>query len=381
MSVRTLALVTKVAERCNLACDYCYMYEGLDDTWSSRPRFLSEAHQDRLVGRIGEFLAEAPDHQVVVELHGGEPLLWGHDRLDAFVSKLRALPDAARLDVALQTNGVLLDSAWLDLFRRRGVSWSISCDGPAAVHDRHRLFPDGRPSSVAVEHGLALSVQHDPDGELFGGVLAVADFESDPAAVLKHFWSRGVRSLDLLLPDASILTAGPQDADAAGRYLTRAFESWLALDDPRFSVRFLEEFVLGVLGRRSALDYLGGDMSGLVVVESDGTLQLLDVLRICGRDAAWTGMHLDTHSFGEFVARSIAELPAPAAQCRACQAFSACGGGYLPHRFDGRGFDNPSAYCSALLALHGRVVEELRPIFDRSRARRRRTGLPFAARA
>jgi len=34
--------IVKVWERCNLACDYCYMYEGPDKSFRDRPRNMSE---------------------------------------------------------------------------------------------------------------------------------------------------------------------------------------------------------------------------------------------------------------------------------------------------------------------------------------------------
>src|ERR671939_380935 len=32
----------KVASRCNLDCDYCYMYHHADQSWRDRPRFMSD---------------------------------------------------------------------------------------------------------------------------------------------------------------------------------------------------------------------------------------------------------------------------------------------------------------------------------------------------
>jgi uncharacterized protein len=37
-----------------------------------------------------------------------------------------------------------------------------------------------------------------------------------------------------------------------------------------------------------------------------------------------------------------------------------CGGGYLPHRFNGIHFKNPSIYCDALYALSDRMLQVLR---------------------
>ena len=33
--------IVKIHSRCNLACDYCYMYELADQTWAGRPAVMS----------------------------------------------------------------------------------------------------------------------------------------------------------------------------------------------------------------------------------------------------------------------------------------------------------------------------------------------------
>jgi uncharacterized protein len=51
-----------------------------------------------------------------------------------------------------------------------------------------------------------------------------------------------------------------------------------------------------------------------------------------------------------------------AAKCRACKFMSACGGGYLPHRFSkSNGYDNPSVYCNDLYAM----FENMQSVLER----------------
>ena len=40
--------VVKIHSRCDLACDYCYMYELADQTWRDRPRKMSDDTSSRL---------------------------------------------------------------------------------------------------------------------------------------------------------------------------------------------------------------------------------------------------------------------------------------------------------------------------------------------
>jgi uncharacterized protein len=334
------------------------MYTGADASWRTRPALLSDPLAAKLLARVREHVEAHPARGVTLELHGGEPLLWGRDRVRRFAREAAAI-DRQRVEVTLQTNGTLLDAAWLDLFADEGISFSVSCDGPPALHDARRPTLRGAPTAGLVERAIREAIAHERARELFGGVLSVADLGSDPREPLRYFHALGVRALDLLLPDLTRREAAEQ-VPAARAYLTRAFDAWLELGDAEFNVRFLAEFALGVLGVRSPLDYLGGDLSDLLVIESDGSVQLHDVLRVCASDAAAIGMHLDTHSLAEAAAAAAAAAPRAPATCVACPAFGACGGGFPPHRYEDGSFDHPSGYCGALYGLYEHVLAALR---------------------
>ena len=100
-------VLVKLASRCNLDCDYCYVYRMGDDAWRLQPKLMSE----RTVEALGENLARlvvAQGRPLSLVFHGGEPLLVGASRFDAICAKLREqLPPTVGLHV--QTNGLLLN--------------------------------------------------------------------------------------------------------------------------------------------------------------------------------------------------------------------------------------------------------------------------------
>ncbi|MDX2778353.1 radical SAM protein, partial [Streptomyces caniscabiei] len=69
--------ILKVHSRCNLDCDYCYVYHSADTSWQAKPRVMELAVGRQVVRRIAEHAVahRLPDVRVV--LHGGEPLLLG----------------------------------------------------------------------------------------------------------------------------------------------------------------------------------------------------------------------------------------------------------------------------------------------------------------
>ncbi len=123
----------KVASRCNLACDYCYMYEHADQSWRDQPRVISDETVQALASRIAEYVSVARLERVLVVLHGGELLLVGADRLAGIGAQIRAAVGTETLvDVSIQTNGLLLDSVSLARLASEEISVSLSIDGPTS---------------------------------------------------------------------------------------------------------------------------------------------------------------------------------------------------------------------------------------------------------
>src|SRR5690349_6844346 len=114
----------KIHSRCNLACDYCYVYESADQSWRDRPRVMDPRTVRRTAALIAGHAREHGLGEVHVVLHGGEPLLVGAARLDALLGVLAdALDGVADLRLTLQTNALRLveDPALLPVLARHGV--------------------------------------------------------------------------------------------------------------------------------------------------------------------------------------------------------------------------------------------------------------------
>ncbi|NEC12566.1 radical SAM protein, partial [Streptomyces sp. SID8014] len=113
----------KVHGRCNLACRYCYLYEGPDTGWRTRPAAASDAVLALTAERIAEHAAAHRLPAVSLVLHGGEPLLAGMDRLAAFAGLVRRrLPAGTRARVTLQTNATLLTAARVRALARARIA-------------------------------------------------------------------------------------------------------------------------------------------------------------------------------------------------------------------------------------------------------------------
>src|SRR5450432_3042151 len=110
-------LLVKVASRCNIDCSYCYWFR--DAAVYDKPKLMSAEVLRQLLARIEEHIVKFDFAQFPIILHGGEPLLWGVENFCRFAEACEAM--SARTDcalpIAVTTNGVLIDEAWLDCFK------------------------------------------------------------------------------------------------------------------------------------------------------------------------------------------------------------------------------------------------------------------------
>jgi uncharacterized protein len=352
-------VVLKVHSRCDLACDHCYIYEAADQSWRGRPKVIADDVVSQVAQRIAEHAVSHALPEVQVVLHGGEPLLAGRDRLQRVISELRRVLDGAcHLDLRIQTNGVRLSEDFCELFAARQVKVGISIDGDKAANDRHRRYADGRSSYGPVVRAIEL-LQTGRFRDLYAGLLCTIDVANDPLAVYEALMALRPPRIDFLLPHATWDHPPARRPEADHEYadwLTAIYDRWVADRRPA-EIRTFDSIIATLRGGDSLTEALGLGPAGLVVIETDGSYEQVDSLKVAYAGAPETGLNVFSHSLD-----MVAQHPGIAAReqgidglcqtCRECPVVSSCGGGLYTHRYrDGRGFGNPSVYCADLLSL------------------------------
>ncbi|MEU6072866.1 FxsB family cyclophane-forming radical SAM/SPASM peptide maturase [Micromonospora sp. NPDC047074] len=351
--------VLKLASRCDLACDHCYVYEHPDQSWRRQPRMMAPATVLAVAERIAEHAATHGLDAVRVVLHGGEPLLAGAARLDATATTLRrVISPVTRLDLRMQSNGVLLTPAICDVLVARDVKVGISLDGDRAANDRHRRHANGASSHHQVLRALAL-LRSPAYRSSYAGILCTVDLTNDPIRVYEALLAEEPPRIDFLLPHANWDSPPFRPDGLATPYadwLLAVHRRWLA-DGRPVPIRLLESLLATAAGHGSHSEAVGLGPADLVVVETDGTFEQVDSLKSAFDGAAATGLDVFRHRVDDAAAHpAIAVrqtgLAGLCGTCRACPVVRHCGGGLYAHRYRaGDGFDNPSAYCADLLKL------------------------------
>ncbi|QUL38779.1 radical SAM protein [Erythrobacter sp. JK5] len=368
---RHVSVVLKVAERCNLACTYCYFFFGGDDSYLKHPALISSDRVSDVARFLGEAAIKHRLERIEIALHGGEPLLLKPDRMGALVETIRAaVPDSCEVDILLQTNGVLVDETWIALFEQHSIGIGVSLDGPRAVNDIARLDKKGRSSFDATIAGWGLLKKAAADGRISEpGILSVIAPTTDAETLSFFIDELGAHSLNFLLPDMFFDNPETQPEDVAriGETMIAIFEEWRRRADPGLHIRFVNDALLPMIVAIPAesTHHCREDLSHAMTIASDGTIYVEDTIRSAFADrfdetlnvASATLADVFAHPHWQSIARAAEQ---PAGPCTSCRYGEICQGGPLISRYSSdRGFDNPSLYCSALFAFHRHVEREV----------------------
>lgn len=363
-----LELILKVTERCNIACDYCYFFYAGNESHAVHPSIM---HRDIFEGTI-RFVEDAIEDlnvdTVQFDFHGGEPLLLKPAYFDWMCTTIRErLGHLAEVTFAIQTNGILVNDTWIELFGRHKVHVGVSIDGPAAYHDQHRIDHKGRPTHAQVVRGIERLKAAYRDGRMGDiAALCVVDEDVDIAAVYEHLVGElDIRSLNFLFPEIKGSTFNRRVPARMVAVFEELTQLWLR--DRSINLSLLRH-PYGRLNTPGPYDEdvaLHQFMKSMVfTVYSNGEIGPDDTLRPLAPELFETGLNVTTNSIAEvidhpaFRSFSLESFNLPT-DCADCCWRNVCRAGELSHRHsEERRFANPSTYCDALAEMYSTLAAD-----------------------
>ncbi|HEN3568325.1 TPA: radical SAM protein [Yersinia enterocolitica] len=189
-SIQHLEIILKISERCNINCDYCYVFNKGNPAANNSPARLSDKNINALAELLHTACREYKIGTLQIDFHGGEPLLMKKENFAKMCERLPAGKySKTNVRFALQTNGTLIDEEWISLFEKYSVNASISIDGPKHINGRHRLDTKGRSTYEATVRGLRILQHAHKQGRIPSapGVLCVANAQANGAEIYRHF--------------------------------------------------------------------------------------------------------------------------------------------------------------------------------------------------
>lgn len=348
--------VVKIASRCNINCAYCYMYNLGDTSYKLQPKFISDETTDNFVEKLFLHIKKHDLKSVSIIMHGGEPLLMPKNKFISFIKSFNQLKEKNILvDFSLQTNGILIDDEWCGIFKEYKIYPGVSLDGNKEINDKYRVDKKGYGTYDDVIKGINLLKKN--DFEI--GTLSVMNLDADPIEFYNHFKSLNIRSIDVLLLDSNY-DLGKQNGKtnlSPAEWYIKIFDKWFYESDDRFRIRFFNLIIRELLGDEQNIDILGVNENNVLVLETNGALEAVDVLKTCGESFTKNDLNINTNDIDDVFNSELIEIYYNSGKylskkCLACPIQELCGGGYLPHRYSSKnGFNNPSIYCDDLLKI------------------------------
>ena len=367
---RSLEFVVKISERCNIACTYCYFFFRGDDSYKEHPPFITNTATQEFLAMLRRLAAQSGLRRVRIGLHGGEPLMASKRRVREFCSSVKELERQGILEsvaFSLQTNAVLVDDGWLDVFEEFEIGVGVSLDGTKAINDTYRLDKKGRGTYDRAVAGF----KHIRDASreryiLEPGLLGVINTAmSAREAFMHHHATVGARSMNFLLPDFTHEDDIELGAvEKMEEFLIELFRAWTANRDTAIHVRLIDEIIAPLASDEDAQRYkkYHRDYRHIFTLSSDGSVGPEDTIKPLDVRYRSIGHCSDISSVEDLLDHPVM-LAIDAARdlrpqaCADCDWWGICRGSNISNRYSAEaGFDNASIYCTALKSLYLEVA-------------------------
>ncbi|MBT7613007.1 MAG: GRRM system radical SAM/SPASM domain protein [Alphaproteobacteria bacterium] len=172
-------LVLQPTPFCNLDCAYCYL-----PSRTNKAKMPMETAEKAIIRTMESGLVSK---KLSIVWHAGEPLVMPRDwyrEADALVQK-----HCAGVEVThnFQSNAVLVNDDWCDLFKSMKTRMGVSIDGPEHIHDAHRKTRAGKGTHKSVMKGVECLNRNDVPFHIIS--VVTKEFLHDYEAALDFFES------------------------------------------------------------------------------------------------------------------------------------------------------------------------------------------------
>jgi uncharacterized protein len=331
-SPRIDLVVVQPTPFCNINCRYCYLPARSDKSVISLDTVRTLFQKVLTSGWLGA--------ELTIIWHAGEPLVMPvqfYRQAFELIESLR--PAGLRLRHSIQTNGLLINTEWCDLFREWEVGVGVSIDGPRKFNDANRLSRKGYSTYDKAMAGLRLLREQSVPFH----VISVLTRESmaAPQDMLDFYVSEGITDVCFNVEESEGSHVSSLLAQTDARTAFRTFlEKFWQLSRVDGRIGFIRE-IDGILPRvfRGADSHMRNaqvEPFGMLNVDCQGNVssfspELLGLKNPRYNDYIVGNINCQSlqqmlHSAAmQSMARDIAQ---GVQACReSCQYFSVCGGG------------------------------------------------------
>ncbi len=357
----TTLVILQPTSFCNLNCDYCYLPD----------RHLKNQLSLDLIDPIFKTLFNSPftTENFTICWHAGEPLASG---INFYQQAFKLIDECSQkynhkklyYNHSFQTNGILINQEWCDLFKEYNVHVGVSIDGPAFLHDIHRKTRTGLGSHSAAMRG----VKYLQDNQICHNAIAVLTEDSldYPDEIFQFFYDSGLRDVGFNMEETEgiHLKSSLEKAGALERYRVFIKRLWelTVQTEGQFQVREFEAICSSIYTEERLNHTDMNHPFAIVSIDNQGNFSTFDPELLS----------VKTEKYGDFVFGNVLtdsfesvcqtekflsiyrDMIAGVELCRnTCDYFGLCGGGAGSNKYWEKGTFN----CSETMACRYRIKE------------------------
>ena len=336
------SMVKPVGSLCNMRCKYCYYLDKAALYEHRQPPM-----DDALLERYIRANIEGNNSPVIAfAWHGGEPLLAGKEFFRKAVALQQKYAEGKTVENSIQTNGLLLDDEWCEIFRDSGFLVGVSIDGPEDIHDAHRVDAGGAKTFARVMRGIERLYRN----RVEYNTLSTVNIHNEGRGAEVYRFLRGISVFMQFLPVAELLCDGriqsPEAARAEiapwsvsargfGEFMCDVFDEWVARDVGKRYVQLFDATLALKVGVQPSVCSLCETCGSGLTVEHNGDVYACDhfvypeyKIGNINHDRLADLAYCDRQF--EFGVSKRSSLPR---ECRYCRHYTLCHGECPKHRF------------------------------------------------
>lgn len=359
---RNFSLLVKPASYCcNLRCASCF-YLGKNEMFGNGALRMDDSVLSSMIRKFMTLGLPVSSFG----WQGGECTLMGIEFFrKALLLQREFAKQGQQISNSIQTNATLLDDDWGRFLHANKFLAGISIDGPQAVHDISRSWPDGRGSYRDALRGMEILKRHKVEFNVLTLVSAVN--QDYPLEIYRHLKSLGVNYHQYIecveFDPAGNLKPCSVDAVKWGNFLCSIFDEWYETDIRTVSIRLFDSIIARIVDGSVNLCSMGADCRQYFVIEHNGDIYPCDFYVTpewkLGNVISDGLMEVfNSPRYSEFGARKRSMN----GKCAECEYLGLCMGCCPKNRFPNGNAEKISALCEGWKIFYSHTLERFRKI-------------------
>ena len=336
------SMVKPVGSLCNMRCKYCYYLDKAALYDNHQPKMDEALLENYIRANI-----EGNSSPVIAfAWHGGEPLLAGKEFFRKAVALQQKYGGGRTIENSIQTNGLLIDDEWCQIFRDNNFLVGVSIDGPESIHDAYRVDVGGQPTFARVMKGIERLYRN----RVEYNTLTTINIHSEGRGAEVYNFLRQISVFMQFLPVAELLCDGrvqsPESvgADIApwsvsakgfGEFMCDVFDIWVKNDVGRRYVQLFDATLALMVGVQPSVCSLCETCGSGLTVEHNGDVYCCD--HFVYPEYKIGNIHTDRLADLAYCDRQfefgVAKRALLPRECRHCKFYNLCHGECPKHRF------------------------------------------------